>query len=113
MVTRHVYDKKQSSPCFSIYLLNQSIPYIFLSSSENKVDDWVNQISIYCSKTIGLSSLLTASTLVSSDGFAYYAYSRNHKPIYLSQIGYFNERINYFIKNYLIYFLNFKMVILK
>ena len=83
--------KRESTPCFAIYVLNQSKPFIFFASSERKVKDWLNQISIFCTKYSGLTSLSNAITLVSTDGFGYYSYvdPKNARPIFFTQIGIF------------------------
>jgi hypothetical protein len=37
-------------PCFALFMQNEDKPLVFMSETENKLKDWLNQISIYCSK---------------------------------------------------------------
>ena len=80
-----------SYPSFAIFRREQQIgadiKYVFLASSEIKLRDWVTQVSIFSSKLSKFTSLLSASTCVSMDGFAYYSYFESSKPILFSQIG--------------------------
>ena len=52
LVTRWSILSNQTStyPCFALFIHNEDIPLVFMSETENKLKDWINQISIYCSK---------------------------------------------------------------
>ena len=76
-----------SYPSFAIFKSDKATPYVFLASTETKLRDWITQISVFCSKLCKFTSLLSASTCVSMDGFAYYSYFESFKPILFSQIG--------------------------
>ncbi len=60
LITRFVLQNKESSPCFAIFVTNRHFPLLFVSSSEKKLQEWVNQIAIYCHKLAGISSLQNA-----------------------------------------------------
>ncbi len=46
------------SPCFALFIQSNEIikPIVFMCDSEKKLNDWLNQISIYLSK---LSKILS------------------------------------------------------
>ncbi len=61
-VTKYVLMKKTSTPCFCLFVNGRNFPYIFLTSSDNKLNEWTNQIAIYCHKLSRITSLQNASS---------------------------------------------------
>ena len=62
MISRLVLKSKEAIPCFCLFISQRSFPYIFLTSSDKKLIEWTNQISIYCHKLTGKNSLQNASS---------------------------------------------------
>ena len=86
-VTRWVYEKKTTMPCFAILVKKSPEPFVFLSQSENKMSEWINQITIYITKLSEISSNDSALTLTNEDGHAYYGFLDNGCPKLIQQIG--------------------------
>ena len=86
-VTRWVFEKKTTMPCFAVFVKKSSEPFVFLSHSENKMSEWLNQIAIYITKLSEISSLDSAITLTNQDGHAYYGFSEDTRLKLVQQIG--------------------------
>ncbi|CAF0910386.1 unnamed protein product, partial [Brachionus calyciflorus] len=95
VIKPYVLESRKSLPCFGIYLKNSpnNLPLIFCASSKSQMNEWINQISIYCTKVNFLSySLNSALSLVTNDGYSYFFFVENDSPIYLSQLdGHFKQ----------------------
>ena len=93
LVTRWIMEENNShmaNPCFAIFVHGKNVPWIFSSLSEQKVNNWIIQLNLCCSKMAcdsGVVSHDKASTCVNTYGFAYYYYFKIHTQPFFNQIG--------------------------
>lgn len=85
---------KRLALSFAVYLNDTKFTtYIFVASSKNQLNNWLSQVSIYCSKIHFFPTLSNALSLVSNDGYSFFSFLNNIcEPIYLNQIdGHFKQ----------------------
>ena len=88
-VNRWSCSLKPNSPCFALFTKTQpKSPFVFLSTSESKLKDWLNQISIYLTKLSGIGTLKYAHPLIDLNGNAYFGFfdASTRKPMLIQQI---------------------------
>lgn len=62
--------------------------HTFFSLDENKLTEWVGQLSLYCARLSPSKTLSNACTFVTSDGLAHYIYlNSENTPVFGQQIG--------------------------
>lgn len=90
LVTRWVLDNKSSLPCLAV--LTRKETHVFSSHSSKLVGDWLTQLAVFCSqafkaKVADVNGLYgKALTITNSDGYAYYAFIRDQRLLFLKQI---------------------------
>lgn len=92
-VTRYTLPEKQTSATFAIYEKHDVMkPLIFFAQSEKLLFEWVNQISLYCSKFCKFTSLSQAITSTNADGNVYFAFIEKTDVNTIRQISIIEQR---------------------
>lgn len=91
LVTRWVLDsKKPSVPCLAI--LTRKETHLFASLSVRLVGDWLTQLAVFCSQVFKAkvpdvaSVYAKALTITNLDGYAYYAFVKDERVVFMKQI---------------------------